>query len=364
MKLGTFMMPHHPPHRSFKEGHDHDLRYLEFLDRIGFDEAWIGEHYTLPREPCPAPDLLVAQGLVLTKNIRISPGGYMLPYHHPAELAHRIAWLDHISGGRCYAGVGSSAIQTDWEMFDVDGASGENRRMMEESLEIMVKYWTSDGPFEYKGKYWTARRPAQGFDENYIYHITPYTKPHPQVAIAGLSPGSPTLQLCGRKGFIPLSFGFSNRFLPGHWGAVEKGASETGITPDRSLWRIGRDIYVAGTDKEARRKVKEGAIGEHYIKFWLPMLKHIGLLSNVKHDPEVPDSDIDLDYIIDRCLFIGSPKTVENRIADMIELTGGCGCLLVNTFDHVDDMQGWRDSVGILRKEIMPKFVDVGRAEN
>ena len=63
-------------------------------------------------------------------------------------------------------------------------------------------------------------------------------------------------------------------------------------------------------------------------------------------------------------MFIGSPKTVENRIADMIELTGGCGCLLVNTFDHVDDMQGWRDSVGILRKEIMPKFVDVGRAEN
>ena len=97
MKLGTFMMPNHPPHRSFAEGHDHDLNYLSFLDHIGFDEAWIGEHYTLPREPCPSPDLLVAQALLVTKSMRISPGGFMLPYHHPAELAHRIVWLDHIS---------------------------------------------------------------------------------------------------------------------------------------------------------------------------------------------------------------------------------------------------------------------------
>ena len=363
MKLGTFMMPNHPPHRSFAEGHDHDLNYLAYLDHIGFDEAWIGEHYTLPREPCPAPDLLVAQGLVVTKRIRISPGGYMLPFHHPAELAHRIAWLDHISRGRCYAGVGSSGIITDWEMFDVDGAAGENRRMMEESLEIMLRFWTSDGPFEYKGKYWTARRPDQGFDENFVYHITPYTKPHPQVGIAGFSPKSPTLNLCGRKGFIPLSFGFSNRFLPSHWDSVVDGASETGIEANRSLWRIGRDVYVADTDREAREKVVGGAVGEHYRKFWMPNLKHLNMLNAVKHDPEVPDSDIDLDYIIDRCMFVGNPKTVEQRIADMVGETGGFGCLLVNTVDHIDDWQGWRASVGMLCKDIMPKFADVGRAE-
>jgi len=359
MKLGTFMMPNHPPHRSFSDGHEHDLDYLVFLDRLGFDEAWIGEHFTTLREPCPSPDLLVAQSLVKTKNIRVSTGGYVLPFHHPAELAHRIAWLDHISQGRCYAGVASGAIPTDWEMFDVDGAAGENRRMMEESLEIMLRFWLSEEPFEYKGKYWTARRPAEGFDENYSYHIKPFTKPHPQVAIAGFTANSPTLELCGRKGFIPLSFGFSNRFLPSHWSAVEKGAGETGMAADRSLWRIGRDIYVADSDTEARDKVKNGAVGDHYIKFWMPMLKSAGLLSAVKHDPDMPDSDVDLDYIIDRCMFVGSRETVENRIADMVEITGGCGCLLSNAYDHVDDMQGWRESVTILKQEIMPKFAHV-----
>ena len=93
------------------------------------------------------------------------------------------------------------------------------------------------------------------------------------------------------------------------------------------------------------------------------MLKHVGILHNVKHDPDVPDSDIDLDYIIDRCMFVGNPKTVEQRIADMVDLTGGCGCLLVNTYDHIDDWQGWRDSVGMLAKDVIPKFADVGRAE-
>ena len=92
------------------------------------------------------------------------------------------------------------------------------------------------------------------------------------------------------------------------------------MATDRSRWRIGRDIYVADTDKEARDKVINGPVGEHYNKFWMPMLKHTGLLSAVKHDPDVPDSDIDLDYIIDRCMFVGSPETVENRIADMVEI--------------------------------------------
>ena len=193
MKLGTFMMPNHPPHRSFAEGHHHDLDYLAFLDHIGFDEAWIGEHYTLPREPCPAPDLLVAQGLVVTKKIRISPGGYMLPFHHPAELAHRIAWLDHISRGRCYAGVGSSGIITDWEMFDVDGAAGENRRMMEESLEIMLQILDQRRPLRIQGEILDRAASGPGFRREFrlphhaVYQASPasrHCRIQPEVAHA------------------------------------------------------------------------------------------------------------------------------------------------------------------------------------
>jgi len=61
MEIGYFAMPSHPPECGLKEGHDFDLQVLRWLDELGYQEAWIGEHHTAPWEPHPAPDLLLAQ---------------------------------------------------------------------------------------------------------------------------------------------------------------------------------------------------------------------------------------------------------------------------------------------------------------
>src|SRR3954452_14824899 len=100
MEIGYFTMPSHPPECGLKEGQEWDLQVLRWLDELGYQEAWIGEHHTAPWEPHPAPDLILAQAFLQTKNIRLGPGGFLLPYHHPAELANRVAMLDHLSGGR------------------------------------------------------------------------------------------------------------------------------------------------------------------------------------------------------------------------------------------------------------------------
>ena len=110
MKLGLFMMPSHPPERNIYDSHQWDLNYLELADRLGYDEAWIGEHFTAPWEPIPAPDLMIAQALQRTSNIKLGSGVHLLPYHHPAELAHRVAYLDHIAQGRFMFGIGSSGL--------------------------------------------------------------------------------------------------------------------------------------------------------------------------------------------------------------------------------------------------------------
>ena len=149
MELGYFAMPSHPPECGLKEGHDWDLQVLRWLDELGYQEAWIGEHHTAPWEPHPAPDLLVAQGLRQTKNMRIGPGGFLLPYHHPAELANRVAMLDHLSEGRLNFGVAASGLPSDWAMFNVDGMSGQNRDMTREALEIILKLWSDPAPFTY-----------------------------------------------------------------------------------------------------------------------------------------------------------------------------------------------------------------------
>ena len=88
----------------------------------------------------------------------IGPGGFLLPYHHPAELANRVAMLDHLSGGRLNFGVAASGLPSDWAMFNVDGMSGQNRDMTREALEIILKMWTEDAPWTYKGKFWTVNQ--------------------------------------------------------------------------------------------------------------------------------------------------------------------------------------------------------------
>jgi len=356
MKLGAFLMPNHPPDRDYAEGHYHNLDYLSFLDTTGFHEAWIGEHYTVPREPCPAPDLLIAQALIRTKNIKLAPGAFLLPYHHPVELAHRICWLDHISSGRCYFGIGASGVSTDWAMFNVDGLSGENREMTEESFSIMRRFWESDGPFEYEGKFWTVRRPESQVGGNFSFHLKPFTKPYPQLGIAGLSPDSPTLKLAGAHDMIPLSLCLSNAYLASHWNSVKNGAEQAGRVADRSKWRVGRDIFIGDTDAQAKEMAVNSLMGDNYRSYFLPLFKHYNFLSACKHDLDVPDSDVTVDYLADYCWLVGSPSTVEGKISDMIEKSGGFGCLLATSYDHLDNFNGWRESKLALAHEVMPKF--------
>src|SRR3954467_3291225 len=158
MEYGLFTMPSHPPERSLNDGHRWDLQQLRWADELGFSEAWVGEHHTAPWEPHPAPDLLIAQALLQTTRMRIGPGGFLLPYHHPAELANRVAMLDHMAQGRLNFGVAASGLPSDWAMFNVDGNAGQHREMTREALEIILRLWTAEEPFDYAGKYWKVTK--------------------------------------------------------------------------------------------------------------------------------------------------------------------------------------------------------------
>ena len=147
MKLGLFLMPSHPPERGLLAGQQWDLAVLREADRLGYSEAWIGEHFTSRWEPNPAPDLLIAQALMQTRQIKLAPGAHLLPYHHPAELACRVAYMDHLAEGRYMLGIGASGLPSDWQLFCVDGMKGVNRDMTREALEIMLNVWASDGGF-------------------------------------------------------------------------------------------------------------------------------------------------------------------------------------------------------------------------
>lgn len=354
MELGYFSMPSHPPERDLKEGFEFDLEVIRWLDELGYQEAWIGEHHTAPWEPHPAPDLLVSAGFRETKNIRLGPGGFLLPYHHPAELANRIALLDHISDGRLNFGVAASGLPSDWAMFNVDGMSGMNRAMTREALDIILKLWESDEPFEYAGYYWTVRAP----EEMYGFlrpHLKPKQAPHPPIGVAGLSKGSDTLKLAGEKGYLPMSLNLNPAYVSSHWESVEIGAQVSGRTPSRRDWRLVREVFVADTDEEAWKLSVESNMGRMMGEYFLPLLENFGFFEFLKHDQDVPDSDVTPAYCAKHNWIIGSPDTVAEKIAAIYDDVGGFGQLLVFGFDYVDNPQAWRHSLELLSKEVLPK---------
>jgi alkanesulfonate monooxygenase SsuD/methylene tetrahydromethanopterin reductase-like flavin-dependent oxidoreductase (luciferase family) len=355
MELGYFSMPSHPPERGLKAGHDWDLQTLRWLDELGYSEAWIGEHHTAPWEPHPAPDLLIAQALLQTKRIRLGPGGFLLPYHHPAELANRVAMLDHLSEGRLMFGVAASGLPSDWAMFNVDGMSGANREMTREALDIILRMWGDEPSFQYRGKYWNVDKPEQMF--GFLKpHIKPLQRPHPPIGVAGLSKNSDTLKMAGEHGFLPLSLNLNPAYVATHWAAVEEGARRSGRTANRRDWRMVREVFVAETDEEAMRLSVGGMMGRMMGSYFLPLLGQFGFLEYLKHDPSVPDSDVTPEYCAQHNWLIGSPATVAEKLERVYREVDGFGTLLVFGFDYADNPEAWHNSLRLLAQEVAPRI--------
>ena len=359
MELGYFAMPAHPPERELRQGFEWDLQVLRWLDELGFVEAWVGEHHNVPWEPLSAPDLLLAQAFAQTERIRLGPGGFILPFHHPVSLANRLSWLDHISGGRLNFGVATSSVPADWSAFNVDGASGQTRRISKEALEIILKVWTEPVPWTFKGEFFTVDVKAETWGI-FRPHLKPLQAPHPPIGMAGITPGSGTLKQCGARGFLPMSLNLTPELLKTHWQAVEEGAAEAGRTPRRSDWRIVREVLVADTDAEARKLAMEGCIGRMAREYNLPFLKELGALGILKLDPDMPDSDLTLDYLVEHSWIVGSPATVTAKLEALHEAVGGFGVLMMLGFDYIDQPQAWRRSLELLAHEVAPKLRKLG----
>ena len=146
MKPGFFTMPLHPPGADMTELLKSDLHQIVKLDELGYEEAWIGEHFTAEWEPIPSPELFIAQALGVTKNIRLGTGVTCMPNHDPFVLAHRIAQLDHMAEGRLNWGIGTGSFPGDTHVFGYDEDGGVDAgAYTREALQTCLLY-TSPSP--------------------------------------------------------------------------------------------------------------------------------------------------------------------------------------------------------------------------
>ena len=360
MKLGTFMMPLHPPEKDRTACFLEDVEFIVRADQLDFTEAWIGQHHTVAWEPIPSNDVFIAHVLPQTKKIRLGTGVSIMPQHHPTNIAVRLAYLDHLSQGRINCGFGQGGVTTDWGLFDLPDPKTQGL-MTVESIDMVLKLWQAEAPFDFKGDFYHIKidepRPELGIGEV----LKPFQQPHPPIAMSVIKGDSMAATMAGQRGYIPIS---TNLTLPAtlvqNWQTYCAGAAAAGQPePDRSIWRVSRSLLVADSDQQAfDYALDPNSAFSRAFEYLIVVLSSANMLYIMKDDPQMPDAEVTPEYLVKNLCIVGSVKTVKERLEALWEETGGFDTLLMIAHDW-DDRDLWQRSMDLLAIEVVPALPSV-----
>ena len=352
IRHGMFIMPYHDPAKPLAQCYDEDLELIVRAEELGFGEFWIGEHHTMKYENIVMPEIFIARALGETHRIRLGPAPVCLNQHHAAHVASRLAFLDHLSKGRLNLCFGAGSVTADQELYGADPKNAA--AMVDEAIDMILRLWASEPPYEIEGKFWTIRLKKSVDEETGIGYVPrPLQQPHPPVAMPGTSRNSPTMRTAGRRGFQPFGHCLvAGNVLADLWQNYEAGALEAGRPPRRADWKVARSIFLADSTQEARRLARTNSLGRNYEYIGRLFDKGLGR-KLYKRDLAMSDADCNLDYLMGEQIIAGSPDEVLRRLLLLIEETGTFGTLVLMSYDW-DDKESWLHSMALFARELMP----------
>jgi len=337
LRFGAFIAPFHPIDENPTLAIQRDLELVEWMDRLGFDEAWIGEHHSAAYELIASPEVFIAAAAERTRHIRLGTGVSSLPYHHPLMLADRINQLDHMTRGRVMFGAGPGALVSDAFMMGIP--VGKQRDRMDEALGVIVRLL--------RGEEVTHKSDWFELDKARL-QMTPYSRPSVEIAVA--SQVSPTgARAAGRHGLGLLSLGATStagfNALASNWAIATEQAAEHGQTMDRNGWRLVGPMHIAETREQALEDVRFG------LDKWIYYFREIANL------PIVPEGDDPVKAMVDTGLaVIGTPDDARARIQQLMdESGGGFGAFLLMAHNWAN-WDATRHSYELMARYVFPHF--------
>ena len=342
MKFGIFLAPFHKLGENPTLALSRDMELIEWLDDLGYDEVWIGEHHSAGWELIASPEIFIAAAAERTRHIMLGSGVTSLPYHHPFLVAQRFVQLDHMTRGRAMLGCGPGALVSDAYMMGIEPVT--QRPRMHEALDAIMALLKCEEPVTLKTD-WFELRQAR-------LHLAPYTEPHFPIAVASVMTPS-GVQAAGRHGLGVLSLGAG---LPGgpdalaqQWKIGEEVAARHGKTMDRKSWKLVVNVHVAEDDEEALRQVKRAERHETITYFE----ETLGRPPGRSDDPLTEGVKMGT-------TLVGSVDTVVRGIRKLWELSdGGFGGLLFRAHEWANREQT-RKSYELFARYVMPHFQGSG----
>ncbi len=354
MNLGFFTMPMHPPQRDYTQTLKEDREAVMLADRLGFCEAFIGEHITDVCETIPSCLAFIASVAYQTEQIRLGSGTVNLPNNHPAQVAATVAMIDHMLQGRFVFGIGPGGLRSDMEMFG--NLDRDRNAMFVEAIDQILAIWNGTPPYDLRGEFWTITTERTLLaDVGQGVMLKPFQQPHPPIVVTAIVPHSKGLTAAARRGWKPVTANFLQPPLAAtHWPMYEQGCGLGGHAAERSDWRVCRSIFVADDDATAHRyaRSREGPYGFY---FWNLMSKRRGHgnLDIFKPDPTVPDAALTLDDVLETLVICGSVASVVDQLLALRETLGNFGTLLYAGHDWADPALA-RRSMELMAEQVMP----------
>ena len=337
MRFGAFIAPHFPSNEHPSLAIEHDMDRVIWLEKMGFQEAWLGEHHSSGWEICGSPELFVSAVSQRTTHIKLGLGVVSLPYHNPLMVADRVRQLDHITKGRTILGMGPGSLPSDAYMIGVP--TSEARDRMEQAIGPIVRLLRGEIVTEKTS--WFNLQEAQ-------LQLDSYTESGVEIAVA--SQVSPTGAVAaGKHGLSMVSIGATStggfNALSANWKIAEDSAADHGNTMNRSNWRLVGPVHIAETREQARENVRYGLDG------WLRYMSTVAAL------PLAPPAGVDpIDYIIESGFgVIGTPDDFVSQMERLTEQSGGFGTFL-NLDNHWADWAQTKRSYELIGRFAIPKI--------
>ena len=353
MKLGYFTQPFHPTGKNISQSLLEDHEAAVIADRNGYSEALFGEHVTDAYETITSSLSFVASLIHSTKDIKLGTGTINIPNAHPVSIASTISMIDHMLKGRFLFGISMGALPTDWEVFETLNKNREE--MFEEAMEQILKIWTCDPPYKFKGKFWNiTTEKTLNLDMGLGKVMHPFQNPHPEILCTALMPNSIGLFKAAQKGWSPVSSNFlQEKNVLSHWDQYSKGCASVNVVADYKKWRVAKMVFVNADNQKAIRYAKNpsGPYGQ-CINQILKKLKLANKLHIIKECSSQNDSEITLEYCLDKLVIAGDPSNVLEQVNKFVNKTGPFGTLLYVGVDWQDPTLA-RESMELMANKVI-----------
>jgi limonene 1,2-monooxygenase len=338
MRHGIFLAPLHPVDENPNLLIHRDLELMEWVDKLGFDEAWIGEHHSGGFETIASPELFIAAAAERTRTLKFGTGVISLPYHQPLMVANRIIQLDHQTRGRVMFGFGPGLLVSDAAQLGID--PNKQRDRMAEALDVILRLL--DGQ--------TVTEQTEWYNlVNARVHLMPYSRPRPEIAVASAATPSGG-KMAGKYNLMMLCVAATSpdggfNVLDVNWKFAEETAAEYGHTMDRAKLRLMGPMHIAETREKARENVRFGL--EKYVEYARTVTP--GRFGDIT-GRDLVDVVLDSGHIV-----IGTPDDAVEVLTKLREKQGYFGGFLHQCHDWAD-VEQTKKSYELYMRFVAPKF--------